>query len=497
MRLRRILVLSLQWLIAPGLAAAPFDFQQVRDEARQLASRPFQPLSNSLPAELRSLSYTEYQNIQFRHDKALWADENLPFRIEFFLPGAGHRDTVALHEVTEHGARPIPFAADGFLAKTNRLSLPDNLGYAGFRVVSAGQSAQEVAVFLGASYLRMVGFKQVFGASARGLALNTVHLGQEEFPTFRQFWLRKPLPTDRALTLWALLDSPSVAGAFEYEITPGTTTVAKTRVVYFPRQLVRKFGVAPVTSMFWYDGNNHPPYSDYRPEVHDSDGLLMASGKGQTLWRPLDAAKMMRVNVYADLNPRGYGLVQRDRNFENYQDLVARFENRPNVWVEPVGQWGSGAVELIQLPTDIEYTDNAIAFWVPSNPPKAGEALELAYNLHWTTNELSPPSLGRVRATRIGLVKAGEFDARHNIRFVIDFGGPMMEKLSAREQLDAEVNYGSGTRLVADTVARNDLNGTWRLVVEILAPDKAVDIQALLKRGGEPVTETWTYTWQP
>lgn len=498
----RMVYLGLLALIPLQLGAAgAFDFAQVRDQAQALARQPFQERTNHAPASLRNLNYVQSQAIQFRHGHGLWAREGLPFQIEFFLPGFGHTDTVVINEVSEHGVRRIPVSPDLFDFGTNRVDLPPDMDYAGFRIMHPVGGFGEVASFLGASYFRMVGRGETFGASARGLALNTVLLGHEEFPFFRELWLGKPRAQDRAMIVWALLDSPSVAGAFEFNITPGLATIAQTRAVFFPRRQVQQFGIAPVTSMFLYDENSHPPFGDFRPEVHDSDGLLMENGKGQVLWRPLESGKMMRVNSYQDVNPKGFGLMQRERDFEKYQDLVAQFELRPSVWVRPEGDWGEGAVELVQLPTNIEYTDNVSAFWVPAKPPQPGQALAVEYQVQWLTNEVVAPSLGHVRATRIGTVSTAgsdkDQDKPPNLRFVIDFDGAAMQALSAREQIDAEFQYGAGVKFIADTVTKNEINGTWRLVIEIARPDKAVDLQARLMRHDRPITETWMFTWQP
>jgi len=293
------------------------------------------------------------------------------------------------------------------------------------------------------------------------------------------------------------MDSPSVAGAFEFVITPGLATVAKVRAAFFPRASVQEFGAAPLTSMFLFDENSHPPWSDFRPEVHDSDGLLLHTGQGAWHWRPLESGKMMRVNAYQDLNPKGFGLLQRERNFEQYQDLNAKFELRPSVWIEPVGNWGEGFVELVQLPSDIEYQDNVVVFWRPASAPRPGEELDLSYRMSWLTNEITPLALGHVWATRVGQVKPVVAGQEPNFRFVLDFAGPAVERLSSREQLDAEVHCGDGAKFVATTVQKNEINGTWRLVVEITQPTKAVDLDARLMYHDRPITETWTYTWQP
>lgn len=300
------------------------------------------------------------------------------------------------------------------------------------------------------------------------------------------------------MTLFALMDSPSVTGAFQFIIRPGTSTVTSVKTTLFSRKPVERFGIAPLTSMFLHGENGHPVFSDFRPEVHDADGLLIETGQGEWIWHPLETGKMMRVNAFQDENPKGFGLMQRDRNFEDYQDLVARFQSRPNVWITPLGKWGKGAVELVQLPSSIEFSDNIVAFWVPANQPKTGQPVDLQYGIHWTKSEAGPAALGHVRSTRIGrVVEDPPLDPPH-LRFVIDFGGESIESLPASVQLQAEIHYGPEAKFVADSIVKNEVNGTWRLVIEIIEPlHQAVDLRARLKRQEKPVTETWTFTWQP
>lgn len=292
---------------------AAFEFSTVRERARTLSLQPFRPLTNRVPEALQKLTYLQHQRLQFRAQNALWAREALPFQIEFFLPGSVHRDTVVLHEVTDEGVSVIPFRPDAFSLGTNAIKLPADLHYAGFRITHSAAGFGEVASFLGASYFRMVGRGQAFGSSSRGLALDTVLLEKGEFPAFREFWFRKPAKDDSFLKLWALLDSTSVAGVFEFTVKPGVTTVADVRAAFFPRRQVAQFGVAPLTSMFLHDENSHQPWSDFRPEVHDADGLLIHSGQETMLWRPLESGKMMRVNAYQELSPTGALLKRRGR----------------------------------------------------------------------------------------------------------------------------------------------------------------------------------------
>ena len=481
-------------LVASLAPVKAFDFEQVREEARALSKEPFRPSATQAPESLLKLTYEQYQSIRFQPGEALWADAPSPFQVEFFLPGFLHKHTVAIHEVSSQNVRRIPFAPEAFQFGTNGPALPKDLDYAGLRIIY-GRPGREVAVFLDATYFRMVGLKSVFGTSARGLALNTSPPDHEEFPAFREFWLRKPEKQDQTLVLWALLDSPSVAGAYEFAITPGPATVSRVRASLFPRKEVRQFGIAPLTSMFLYDRNSHPPYADFRPEVHDCDGLLMHTGQDEWIWRPLDSRKMIRLNSYLDTSPKGFGLIQRGRAFTAYEDLVARFDLRPNVWVEPTGNWGEGHVELVQLPSDIEFLDNVVAFWVPKNPPHPGKELTVSYQLHWLTNTISTPGLGYVRSTLIGQVSTKVSGKPPRVRFVVEFSRP--GKLDATNQIGAEVSCGPEAKLLTRDIIPNQLDGTLRLVLEISEPAKAVDLRACLTERHRPITETWSYTWQP
>jgi glucans biosynthesis protein len=485
----------LNLLLSRTVTGDSFDFEQLRAQARSLAARPFSASIIRLPDSLLNLSYVEYRNIHFKQSKALWADEKLPFQIEFFHPGYVHRQTPVVNEVTASGVRQIPFSSELFSYGANRFDGAGELGFAGFRITHPVQEFGEVASFLGASYFRLIGRGQVYGTSARGLAVNTTSLAAEEFPAFREFWIRKPGLRDRELAVLALMDSPSVTGAFKFSIRPGTSTIATVNSSIFCRKDIKELGIAPLTSMFLHDQNSHPPFGDFRPEVHDADGLLVHTGRGEWIWRPLETGQMMRVNAYQDEHPKGFGLFQRDRDFEHYQDLIGKYHLRPNVWIKPLSNWGKGSVQLVQLPSKIEFSDNVVAFWAPANPPRAGESLNLNYEIHWLTNSLG--GLGRVRAARVGRVIEEPPKTPANLRFVLDFDGAALEALSAKEQLQAEVHCGDGASFVADTVLKNEVNGTWRLVIEITEPRKAVDLRAFLKHRGEPATETWNYTWQP
>jgi periplasmic glucans biosynthesis protein len=492
MKVRQAYAMLLCLLVCrPALAA--FSFEDVRAMAEARAAQPYQPDTNTVSDALIHLNYEQYVNIRFKDQKALWRDDPLPFCLEFFLPGYWHKQVVTLHQIDGAKVRDIRFDTNCFVNTNSDQTLLAGAGYAGFRVVRHGTVFDEVAAFLDASYFRMIGQGQDYGTAARGLALNTVANEPEEFPVFQQFWIRQPGKDDHTITVYALMDSPSVAGAYRFNIRPGMTTVTAVKAALFPRRTVKEFGIAPLTSMFLYGENGRPPINDFRPEVHDADGLLMHNGYGEWLWRPLETGKMTRVDAYQDENPHGFGLMQRDRNFDHYQDLVAKFQRRPSVWVQPIGNWGKSAVELVQLASDQEFFDNVVAFWVPAVPPPAGKPFDIEYELRWTTNDPSPPDLGHVSATRIGET-AG---TPPHLRFLVEFDGPAVESLPATENLSASIDYSDGAVPVTHDLFKNEFNQTWRLVIEIVEPRQVVNLRAYLKRGDQKITETWNFTWQP
>ncbi len=468
-------------------------FATVCRQAEELAKLPFQASTNMLPPALTNLTYDQTREITFQREKSLWGEERLPFRIEFSHPGGMHRDLVSLHELNGDKIFDIPFSPDYFSYGSNHIESAQVPGFSGFRIIRQEKS-REIAAFQDASYFRMVGFGQTYGSSARGLALGTSHLGSEEFPMFKEFWFAKPKARDRSITIYALLDSPATAGACEFVISDGTQTVSQVTATFYPRRELDDFGVAPLVSMFWFDENSHQPGQDFRPEVHDADGLLLNTGKDEWIWRPFEAGKMARFNVYTDEHPRGFGLMQRDRKYEHYADLVAKYHERPNVWVRPLGDWGQGSVVLLQLPTRDEYQDNIVAYWRPATPPKPGVPVTFAYEMSWGTNEIIPKTLGMAHSTRVGQL---ENTNTPGLRFVVEFQGGPLAHLSPKDKPQPIVEAGAGTRILNQTLIPNELAHSQRLVVEVAATNTATELTAFLRYQDKPATETWKYTWQP
>lgn len=497
--------LALAWVLLTAAvhlrsAESSFGPETLRARARALAALPPRQPQGEVPEWLKKLSYDDLRKIAFEGRRSLWQDRELPFQVQFLHPGFLLNQMVRIAEVRGGRERTIPFAKDYFQYRDlSTGKIPEHMGFAGFRLMypfgGAGTPPNEIGAFAGASYFRFLPRGAHYGLSARGLALDTAEPTPEEFPRFTEFWLEAPAAGATSVRVHALLESASVVGAYRFEIAPGNSTVMHVRATLFARRAVRTFGVAPLTSMFWYGENASAPTRDFRPEVHDSDGLLMHTGAGEWIWRPLVNPRVVRTSAFADVNPRAFGLLQRDRDFESYQDLEAEYHVRPSTWVEPVGAWGRGSVRLVEIPTTSEFDDNIVAFWVPEKLPPPGEPIELEYRLHWFLDRIGPPG-GHVRATRHGRTAYYEPGME---RFVVDFDGRQLQSLGEEAQLEPVVEVGAGARLNHASLQKNRVNGTWRLAFTVKPEGDglAVDLRAHLRRGPDALTETWTYLWQP
>ena len=386
----------------------------------------------------------------------------IPLSHRFRHLGSYYQKPIKINVVDQHGVSEVAYRKDLFDYGIEGLAedLPTDLGFAGLTLHYAADGPAhfpEIATFHGASYFRLLGRDQQYGLSARGLAIDTALPKGEEFPLFREFWLYKPEPGADEIRILALLDSPSITGAYEFILHPSVVTVADVRSSLFPRRSVEKLGVAPLTSMFMFGENRGRQFDDFRPELHDSDGLLINNGSGEWLWRPLANHKSLQVSAFLDENPRGFGLFQRDLNFEHYQDLDERYHKRPSTWVEPTSPWGPGHVELIEIPSDHPDNDNVVAFWVPDSPVEAGRPIDLSYRLHSQLDQPRRPPLGRVESTRIGPAKSGG-----GRRFVVDFKGGRLDEIAPDADLKATVKAHQG-ELGPVTLRHNRELGGWRL----------------------------------
>ena len=495
-----LLVLGLA-VTTVGAAGEPLvgDFAALRERARVLAAAPPRSTAGEVPAWLRNLSYDQLRRIEFDTKQSLWAGDGAWFEAQFLHPGFLFDRSVRIWESHPGGVRPIPFRTGLFRYQGVEPGLiPAELGFAGFRLMhpfgGRGEPFQEIGSFAGASYFRFLPAGAAYGLSARGLALDTAADRPEEFPRFSEFWLERPAAADRAITVLALLEGESVTGAYRFRITPGAETVVTVTAELHFRRVPGVVGLAPLTSMFWRGEGNGTSAEDYRPEVHDSDGLLLHRGSGEWLWRPLTNAARLTVATFADEDPRGFGLLQRDRDFEHYQDLEAAYHLRPGLWVEPAGRWGRGGVRLVEIPTRTEFDDNVVAFWVPEVPPVPGIPFVLEYRLRWFLDGIAPPG-ARVVATRRG--KSGVHEPGFE-RFVVDFAGGALAGLDADAPVEAVVTVDATAAPHHVTVQRNRFNGSWRVAFLVRPPaePRPVELRCFLRRGGEALSETWSHLWQ-
>lgn len=484
-------------------------FADVSALARDLARLPYVADTTSLPRSLTTLGYDSYRAIEFRSEAAIWRGRS-PFEIQLFHPGFLYTRPVHIHLVEDGTVSEVGFDADRFTyegsaqgAARAAANAPPGSGHAGFRIhypLNDPDSKDETVVFLGASYFRMLGPGQTHGLSSRGLAVNVVGETPEEFPHFRAFWLARPDPAAAAMVFHALLDSPSVTGAFRFELIPASNTEMEVTARLFARADVSAPGIAPLTSMFLHGPNRLGSFDDFRPRVHDSDGLLMRTSADEWIWRPLSNDSVARVTVLRDQNPRGYGLVQREREFESYLDLEARYDRRPSEWVEILDDWGAGGVELVELPTPSEFNDNIVAYWAPDTPFRAGDEREYRYRLATFDARLEAQSLGQVSRTLIGhdaLPGQGDPPPASVRRFVVDFTGGALGGLSVSDSVRPVLVSSSGE--VSEPVVQPlpDQTG-WRASFR-LAPEgnEPADMRLFLEVPGRRVTETWSYVWYP
>jgi periplasmic glucans biosynthesis protein len=496
---------------APATGAAgkpqPFDFAWLKGQARWRAGNPYRQAKNVVPRVLTELDYDRYQSIRFRRDRALWFGQDLDFQIRFFHLGRTFSSPVQMHEIVNGQARPIRYDPAMFDLSESGVSpraLPRELGFAGFRVNFHTDWDSDVAAFLGASYFRAVGGEKQYGLSARGLALDTGFDRPEEFPTFEAFWLERPDRATSRLTVYALMDSPSIAGAYRFDIVPGPTLTMDVDAALYPRRTIERLGIAPLTSMFLCGENDRRVADDWRPEIHDSDGLAIWTGSGERIWRPLLNPPGVRVNSYLDENPRGFGLLQRDRQFAHYQDDGAYYDRRPSAWIEPKASagrgWGKGAVQLVEIPTPDETHDNIVAFWNPTDKPQPGQELLFDYRIHWGARPPVEPTLGQVVATRTGVGgTVGQKRKYFSWRFTVDFEGPQFATLGKGAKVDAVASASRGAVEIVLAHPQVEIRG-YRAVFDVRPTDDSVepiDLRLFLRFGHVALTETWVYQWTP
>ncbi len=480
----------------------PFDYAHLKGIARARSATPYHPPPDKLPPRIEKLSWDEWQSIRFRPERALWADEDLPFAARFFHLGFRMTRSVQLFEVRNDKSREIahdPAMFDYGKARIGPREVPRDLGFAGFNLFFHTDWTRDCVAFQGASYFRAVDATRQYGMSQRGLAVDCGMPYPEEFPDFVAFFLERPAAGSDTATVHALLDSPSVSGAYRFVIKVSDTTVMDVDAALYPRKEIERVGIAPGTSMFFYGKNDPRAGDDWRPEIHDSDGLQMYSGTGEWLWRPLINPRGVRVNSFADDQPRGFGLMQRERSFTQYQDDGVFYDKRPSVWVEPKGNWGKGAVMLVEIPTRDEINDNIVAFWCPAKKPQPGREYLYSYRLHWGPRNPYFDS-GHAYATRTGIGGiVGQKRKYFSWRFVVDFAGGALAALDAEAKVNAIVTASRGRVEIVSARPLLPENG-WRAMFDLVPEDNStepINLRLYLALDDEALTETWLYQYEP
>ena len=489
-------------LTAPP-TVAKFSFEDVQRRARELASAPLAPIS-VLPEPLKTLDFEAWRDIRFRPERALLGASGGPFRLQTFHLGHLFKQPVTVNTIRDGMATPIPYSANLFDYGRTKIErpLPVNLGFAGFRLhypLNDPRVYDEAIAFLGASYFRFLGRSQRYGLSARALAVNA-GTEQEEFPFFREFWIETPEAGSDRATIYALLDGESVSGAYRFDLWPGVDSVLEVSATLFARRPGVKLGLAPLTSMFFIGENDRRTNSEYRPEVHDSDGLLVNTRAGEWIWRQLRNPEKLAVSTFVDKDVRGFGLFQRDRSFEHYQDLDLAYERRPSYWVEPINGWGEGRVELVELPTTDETNDNIVAMWAPNETPEPGKAFNFSYRVTTSLEQARYSPNGR--AINTYQTQARSLGAREPVtpfsrRFIIDFaGGDLAYFLNDLPNVELVPSTAAGT-ILRSSLMQNAHTKGFRAIIDVqLEAGQSTDLRAFLRSGNRTLTETWTFPWK-
>jgi glucans biosynthesis protein len=480
----------------PGLEPEkPFAFEAVKKLAEELAQTEHAAPAIAVEEPFDKLSAEQYHDIKFRAEHSIGKGENVDCEIQLLPMGWIYDSPVEISLI--EGGKPRALTADGKLFAFGPLieKAPEQApyGFSGFRLLGPINRAEvfdEFATFQGASYFRAMGRGQALGLSARGLAVDTAQPSGEEFPVFRAFYIEKPKPNARAIQVYALLDSKSVTGAYRFSIVPGESTVIDVLATLYPRRELTHVGLAPLTSMFLLGSASRRIAGDIRPSVHNSEGLAILNGKGERLWRPLSNPAKLQTSAFVDEHPRGFGLCQRERDFAQFDDLNAHFERRPSAWVEPIGMWGQGYVELIEIPAEEQIHDNIVVYWKPAKPLAAGEGHTITYKLHWGQDVPVAWAGARVRRTNIGQARRDNNEIK---LFVVDFEGPALKDIEELPQAELSISAGSSSHI---RVERHPSIEGVRISFELdTAGLETIEMRLGLKAQSQLISESWLFRW--
>jgi glucans biosynthesis protein len=471
---------------------SPFGAGTAIAEAKDLSRKLFKPISSELPPPFRGLTYEQYASIREQPGTAIWTAEKTGFTIEPLHRGFIFASPVELNLVADGQARRIIY--DPALYDFGSLTVPDkigDMGFSGFRILAQASGGPALlAIFQGATFFRAVAAGQTPGAIARALSINTADTRAEEIPFFRKIWIERPSLAAAALVIYALIDSESITGACRFTLRPGEATIIDTECTLFARAAVDNLGLSAISAAHFSCPLGQRRSDDLRPCISETGGLQMLTGKGEWLWRPVSNRDTLQLSAFADENPRGFGFLQRDRFFDHYQDDDQHFESRPSLWIEPIGDWAQGALQLIEIPSDSEANDNIIAYWKPKQPLAAGSEVSYAYRQFWCWSPPEQPPLAVAMQSR-----SGKGSAPKRRRFLVEFTGETLGEPETLAAMKPNLNVAPGAILSLRSFARPD-NKSCRVLFEIdPGGESYTEMRLVLEAAGKPLSETWLYRW--
>jgi len=481
-----------QAVAEPLASPTPFSAETVLTQAAQLASQPFKPPNAPLPSVFSGLTFDQYAAIRRVPGTAIWSGEKVGFSLEPLHRGFVFITPVAIN-IVENGLsqRVIYDPADFDFGKIKSPSAMGDLGFSGLRILRASDNGfQDAAIFQGASFYRSRARGQNFGVTARGLAVRTGDEPGEEFPIFREFWIEKPAPASNTLTMYALLDSESVTGSFRFTIRPLEATIIDTEMTLIGRVATDKLGIGAMAANYLFSPLDHPGADDWRAAVYEVTGLQVLSGKGEWLWRPVSNRETLQISAFADVSPHGFGLLQRSRSFDAFYDDVGRWELRPTLWIEPIGEWGEGDLRLLEIPAASETNANVVAQWRPKMSLAAGTSHSFAYRQFWCWTPPSKPPLAVCSSSR-----AGKFGGRP--RFAVEMTGDIFADPQKAAAASADLQANPGKLGSVRLFPYKDRRSV-RVVFDVdLGSESYSELRLALKVDNQAVSETWLYRWTP
>jgi glucans biosynthesis protein len=480
----------------PGLGEpAPFDPAMVAETARALAKQPYKPMPADLPDIFRNLGYDQYVAIRQRPGTAIFAGDSIGFALEPLHRGFIYSTPMQINLVSQGQARRLVYDPSWF--DLGAIAVPRELGdigFSGFRVLTQrdANGLAELATFQGASFFRAVAPGQAPGTMARAMSIKTADPRGEEFPAIRTVWIERPTLAENRLVIHALIDSESLTGAYRFTLRPGEATLIDTECTLFARAAVDSYGLATMSASVVSGQMGLRRCDDLHPSVAEIAGLQMLTGNGEWVWRPVANRQTLQISTFVDEKPRGFGFLQRDRAFDHYQDDDQHWEARPSLWIEPIGEWAAGGVQLVEIPSESEANDNVIGFWKPREPLAAGSETTFAYRQFWCWSPPVRPDLAVAVLSREG---RGTTAKRR--RFLVELRGDALGGFAKAEEITPKLTATPGSILSARAFLSPE-SKSCRVLFELDPGGESYsELRLVIEAAGKPISETWLYRWTP